>query len=177
MTTPAQFVRSVTRRALALMIEADGRLDYAQAERIASRDVAKQERAKPKPITSRPSPTKAGGAKARLAQMLTAISQRMTAGVANAGAPDGVSGERRAVPDVRTSPLARAARDLLATNKFTEPEPPSDTVLIYASNSPTGATLIEDEFKDYPRYHDRNLATWRESIRANERRLRELGRG
>jgi hypothetical protein len=153
--TRKELAAAARRRAIELLI-ADPKLSLHDAEVAAVRElkaIAKLQSREVDKLGQLATPSKAkpgGGARARLASVLEAISSRMSA--ARAVLPRGLSS---------TAPAREAPR--VAPRTAPLDEEPGDVCLVYAGG-PTGATRIDHEFPIHPA-----VAAWHASIERNRR--------
>lgn len=153
--TPRELLARIRRRSMELLIASGGSIEFEEAERQASLEVAANARyaAKPRDDLARTQARSLGGAKQRLASALNAIASRMTSAVIPASPPvpamTAKRGERAASPALVRPPASTAT--------------PEDPLLIYAGSNLTGGERIPEEtFK--PHLRDRTTQGWRESI-------------
>ena len=174
--TPRAFLSAVRLRAWALMIGTGGDLDYADAERIATREVAAQAR-RERAVTPRPPVSPPSGeitvhnAKAVFAARLEAISKRLRNPLVR---PPAASTHRESsdAPPIAPRLAPSASRPKVTINKRPQPEPPANQIVgVFVGAAGTAELIGDEEF--HPVLHDRATQNWRQSIADNERRARE----
>jgi hypothetical protein len=151
------------------LFDETGKLTREEALRRAAKEIAREERAKPKPPPNPQSFNPQAGSfaslrevmKTRLMKLVESIEREEAAREAPEGAPHTAATTTHALAPACNPESTKTPRVPKIAAPSPEPPPPNNVVLIFAGG-PTGATRIDHEFPAHP-----VTAAWRASLEQN----------